>query len=1082
MNRQSPHARRSVDAIRAQNRSFVGAFVARHQSCPPPASSEAVIDLTNDSDTEDLDLCSAPKDDAVSPRSLATEKRCNIQECKSEGEAPRRASIQECKSDLSTKKDRALWKKHRPSMDESVVSYRLTSEVPSKTPERQRPSTLSCESPIGNRDTVDALLGSEDVDNSETSPWEEGKVPALMNPVEEGAVSTAMAATVAPTKNTALPGHRQELELPTTKDLVAQCWTCGVLLHRNDEKDDDACPYYAMHAHIVLGGVGPNRTIPMCSVCAEKIAALEQEELPDQEQSSYCSGCGVSEEDYGDVFFLCDNTDDECARAFCFHCVAKCSGGGRSGIVAAHQLTQEEDAPWHCPACRPTPELLSLQEQVTLFWEQQEQNIVRDLDYLLGQLLGAEEEKKRCEYELLAQNLELKKLELRQSIQEDALPLTIEDEELNELVQVAFDQWNKDWLNHDERLSDYISGVLDELETEHEFTAAMCYQAIGMVDIAHQNESTETPAPDEAWIRAADLEVERRMQERNGQLERNILPDEAYEADVFMDVEDLGTATISGEGNETCEDAKILALRPGFPSKLQRPSSQRLQAAMSNEDSLQISVQMYVGDDQDQQILLQEKKNAVMGSKNRFHIRNEFRSFTKSRKRNSNCQRRRSSTSVLREPSEPQLTLFCQSECEPPSVCPVVSIESGADTSNNTPDTTHNKVSRQFRQECAGPDVSQEQSVSEDLQEDIAVLNDSGTPIEMCDVAETEFSPNTYKASQLLSKRIVEQVMKETIVAGVDGESQGEVMSITGSPQIRRTNKRMSTPVIESAAGNDTSRHAIDEHDLGLKSKMQRKIVSKKATKGLKSNSGTPDSKRTTRKALKRKIGFEVDTSTPDEILREIVVSANTPGKRRKNVTSPSPSGQSAISISSSITDNDIPFAVSDKELFDTGSSNEGTEIQKIVLCSLSDAPNSDGTQPIRTIRVNRELSKHLKPHQVEGVKFMWRNCFSDFAYYRKGRPDQSGGCILAHSMGLVSSIFLQVLSRLYFSTMYSIWYCFLLQGKSLSTIALLHTVLTSTPEPLVKKVLLVVPVNTLANWENGMISMRFLVSQISPT
>ena len=52
------------------------------------------------------------------------------------------------------------------------------------------------------------------------------------------------------------------------------------------------------------------------------------------------------------------------------------------------------------------------------------------------------------------------------------------------------------------------------------------------------------------------------------------------------------------------------------------------------------------------------------------------------------------------------------------------------------------------------------------------------------------------------------------------------------------------------------------------------------------------------------------------------------------------------------------------------------------------------------------------------------------------------------------------------------------LQGKSFSTIALLHTVMThpdmvsdlddNKGGPLIRTVLLVVPVNTIANWENG--------------
>jgi hypothetical protein len=1064
MNRRFLQARRSVDAIQERNRSILSPFVARQQLQSPHASTQpAVIDLTNDSDADDdMDLYSADDDDVPS---RSTEKRCNIQECKTGGKAPRlrTASIQEGKNDVSANVgDPSLWKKPRP-FAESVVARRLTS---GGDPHEGRNEAQGPQEPSGHAFLNEA---SDPIATDPMEEEEEGEITILLNPQDpSGPVVTIARAAAAP-KEPALPLHREALVVPTMQDLVTQCWTCGVSLRGNiDEKDRNACPYYAMHSHVVLGGT--HSTIPMCSVCAEDIAALEQQEPSDLDPSSYCSGCGVSEEDYGDVFFLCDNTTDDCVRAFCFHCVAKCCGGGRKGIVAAHYLSLEEDAPWYCPACRPPPELLKLQEQVTFFGEQQESKIVRDLECLLGQLSGAEEEKKRCESELLPQFMEIKKMELRRSIQEDARKVILEDKELDELVQVAFDLWYEDWVNHDKRLSDFISGLLDELETEHEFTAAMCYQAIGMVDISEQKEKTESAAPNEAWIRAADLEVERRIQERRGQVERNILSDDKYEADFFTDVEDLGTGTIP-EGNETSEDAEILALRPGFSSKLQRPSSQRLQEAMSNEDALQVAVQTYVGDDQDQQILLQEKKNAVMGSKSRFYIRNEFRAFSKSQRRNSSGQRKRSATAVLREPSEPQATPTCQSEFASSVVHREVSTENEGVPMNDSPDSTLNNVARQLLQEYAPSDVSKKQAISDDQQDDYGTQDATDNPNDMSGIA--EFSPDTYRISQQVSEQIVEQVLQGTKVVGGrafnvmrGSDSQNEVISVASSSE---SQKNVSTRVIGATLDSDDSRLAMDEHDSALDSKMPSETNSKKVAKGRKVN--TPDSKRSPRKVLKRKVAIAVYSSNKAGMLREIVVPVNTPGKRRKKMTSPSPNGQSAISILSSIADNDPPVAVSDKELVD-----DGTEIQRIVLCSLSDPPNSDGIQPIRTIRVNQKLSKHLKPHQVEGVKFMWRNCFSDFAFHPQGRPDQIGGCILAHNMGLVSVLFRKVSPLLPFTNdVLNLVLFFLLQGKSLSTIALLHTVWTTNPEPLVKKILLVVPVNTLANWENGTMLMGFL-------
>lgn len=64
-----------------------------------------------------------------------------------------------------------------------------------------------------------------------------------------------------------------------------------------------------------------------------------------------------------------------------------------------------------------------------------------------------------------------------------------------------------------------------------------------------------------------------------------------------------------------------------------------------------------------------------------------------------------------------------------------------------------------------------------------------------------------------------------------------------------------------------------------------------------------------------------------------------------------------------------------------------------------------DQSHHIRTVAVAPGISKILKPHQSEGIKFMWRNCFLDFEENWEGNTDLVGGCVLAHSMGLVRFI-----------------------------------------------------------------------------
>jgi len=44
-------------------------------------------------------------------------------------------------------------------------------------------------------------------------------------------------------------------------------------------------------------------------------------------------------------------------------------------------------------------------------------------------------------------------------------------------------------------------------------------------------------------------------------------------------------------------------------------------------------------------------------------------------------------------------------------------------------------------------------------------------------------------------------------------------------------------------------------------------------------------------------------------------------------------------------------------------------------------------------IYVNQQIARHIKPHQVEGVRFLWNQIVGD--------ENERQGCLLAHTMGL---------------------------------------------------------------------------------
>ncbi|XP_038155081.1 transcriptional regulator ATRX isoform X2 [Cyprinodon tularosa] len=87
-------------------------------------------------------------------------------------------------------------------------------------------------------------------------------------------------------------------------------------------------------------------------------------------------------------------------------------------------------------------------------------------------------------------------------------------------------------------------------------------------------------------------------------------------------------------------------------------------------------------------------------------------------------------------------------------------------------------------------------------------------------------------------------------------------------------------------------------------------------------------------------------------------------------------------------------------------------------------------------VQVHRSLVTKLKPHQVDGVQFMWDCCCESV---KKIQKSAGSGCILAHCMGL---------------------------GKTLQVVTFLHTLLLCEKLDF-STALVVCPLNTVLNWLN---------------
>nr|XP_061792923.1 transcriptional regulator ATRX [Nerophis lumbriciformis] len=122
------------------------------------------------------------------------------------------------------------------------------------------------------------------------------------------------------------------------------------------------------------------------------------------------------------------------------------------------------------------------------------------------------------------------------------------------------------------------------------------------------------------------------------------------------------------------------------------------------------------------------------------------------------------------------------------------------------------------------------------------------------------------------------------------------------------------------------------------------------------------------------------------------------------------------------------------KKLRETIVVEESSQIACPITTKLVLDENEETKEP--QVQVHRNLVTKLKPHQVDGVQFMWDCCCESV---KKIEKSPGSGCILAHCMGL---------------------------GKTLQVVTFLHTLLLCEKLDF-STALVVCPLNTVLNWVN---------------
>jgi len=160
--------------------------------------------------------------------------------------------------------------------------------------------------------------------------------------------------------------------------------------------------------------------------------------------------------------------------------------------------------------------------------------------------------------------------------------------------------------------------------------------------------------------------------------------------------------------------------------------------------------------------------------------------------------------------------------------------------------------------------------------------------------------------------------------------------------------------------------------------------------------------------------------------------------------------------------DSDNEFDHSSNDDIEMGSAAKPTHVESVILISSSESEDEkaasdsseDCTNLLSVANIKSEngnivvnighmpdepdiflppqIAKVIKPHQIIGVRFLYENLIESIKNFE---PAHGMGCILAHAMGL---------------------------GKTIQTISFIHIFLKFTNS---KKVLVILPINTLQNW-----------------
>ncbi|XP_050068109.1 transcriptional regulator ATRX homolog [Anopheles maculipalpis] len=254
-----------------------------------------------------------------------------------------------------------------------------------------------------------------------------------------------------------------------------------------------------------------------------------------------------------------------------------------------------------------------------------------------------------------------------------------------------------------------------------------------------------------------------------------------------------------------------------------------------------------------------------------------------------------------------------------------------------------------------------------------------------------------------------------------DGSDQEFTKSNTVTSRKQRAAERSKRALSSNVAASDSG---TDDDDDGKKAKADFQVRKKRTRIRRNSSSSDDDGK-----PVKRKRGLRLKRKKKSDS------DGDSPNKGRKNIRKLLKKGDlEETTKNAEQEERERKQRIADRQKLYNLVYDEKPEVATTLEQLVLDF-DEETKEPL--LEVDKKLVKLLKPHQANGIKFMFDACFESIEQMKESK---GSGCILAHCMGL---------------------------GKSLQVVTLTHTLLANADLTGVERILIVCPLSTVLNWVN---------------